>query len=140
MSPSWWPAWPISTGTPARTGHSPSRLGRAEGFLVQQPAAVRMEARHLGRRVDLEAARQALGDEGGDIGLGEAAEQQVVLPRLDYRLDGPQRLRHLRHAIVDPGLMHLLWRMVIALVGGVQALVAGAHHQRREAQQARRSA
>src|SRR5215213_3901380 len=132
MSPSWWPAWPISTGTPARIDRSASRLGRAEGVLLQQPAAVRMQARHLGRRIDLEAARQALGDEGGHIGLGEAAQQQVV--PLDHRLDGGQRLLHLRHAVVDPGLMHLFRRMVIALVGGVQALVAGAHHQRRHAQ------
>ena len=39
---------------------------------------MRAQARHLGLGVDLEAARQALGDERGDIGLGEAAEQQIV--------------------------------------------------------------
>ena len=113
-----------------------SRLtARSSGRL---PAPAACGSAHAGAasrsRVDLEAARQSLGDEGRDIGLGEAAQQQVSLPRLDHRLDGGKRLLHLRHAVVDPGLMHLLRRMVVALVGGVQALVAGAHHQRRDAQ------
>ncbi len=37
-------------------------------------------------------------------------------------------------AVVPPGLMHLLHRAVIALVGGSEQLVTGAHHQRRHAQ------
>jgi len=32
------------------------------------------------------------------------------------------------------GWCHLLGRMVVALVGGMQALVAGAHHQRGDLQ------
>ena len=51
---------------------------------------MRMQARHLGLRVDLEPAGQALGDEGGDVGLSEAAQQQIVLRRLDHRVDGGQ--------------------------------------------------
>ena len=44
--------------------------------------------RHLGRRVDVQAeARQALGDEGGDVGLGQPAEQQVRRRRIDHRID-----------------------------------------------------
>ena len=65
-------------GIAGTDGHSASRFGRAEGFLLQQPAAMRMQARHLGRRIDLEPAGQALGDEGGHVGLGEAAQQQIA--------------------------------------------------------------
>ena len=43
---------------------------------------------------------------------------------------GAERTPHLRQTILDPGLVHLLRRMVVALVGGVQAFLAGAHHQR----------
>jgi hypothetical protein len=35
---------------------------------------MRVQARHLGRGVDLEAARQPFGDEGRDVGLCEAAQ------------------------------------------------------------------
>ena len=72
---------------------------------------------------------QALGDERRDVGLGQATEHQVGRRGLDHGLYRIERVHHLIHAVVDPRLMHLLRRMVIALVGGMQAEPALYHRQ-----------
>ena len=76
---------------------------------------------------------QPLGDEGRDVGLGQTSEQQIGI-RLHHRVDGHECVGGHRHAVVDPGLMHLLGRAVVALVSGLQQLVARTHHQRRDPQ------
>src|SRR6185295_7939542 len=73
--------------SPSEWGGFASRLRGPEGSLLTELARVSVQFRQLLRRVDAEPeARQTLGHEGGDIGLGEPAMQQIRSRGIDHRL------------------------------------------------------